>query len=41
MVQVISDTEPNDIDLIENGDYLGALFTKEYTNISDFIEREV
>lgn len=38
MVQVIADEEPADIDLIENGDYLGVLFTKEYTNISDFIK---
>ncbi len=38
MVQVIADEEPADIDLIENGDYIGVLFTKKYTNISDFIE---
>ena len=37
MVQVRADEEPADIDLIENGDYIGVLFTKEYTNISDFI----
>jgi hypothetical protein len=38
MVQVTSDKAPVDIDLIENGDYLGSLFTREYTNIADFIE---
>ena len=40
MVQVTADEKPADIDLIENGDYLGALFTTEYTDISDFIEIE-